>query len=179
MKRTSFCGIFATVFAAVTVFTLASCSQDDEYYEDGLFTRADGMMTGIGGDPGGSGNQPQPRPILYYYLNQNDFVDDVFPSVEVVHQVSCDIAIAAFLNPQATSNLKITDTTTYYNVEMKDLSFATGSKGGMLGVFINYYIRFYDRRESIQAPDSTYREYFVPFDTITYMSNEIVKQPSL
>ena len=177
MKKTNFCGIFATVFVVATVITLASCSQDDEYYEDGLFTRADGMMMRSGGEPGGGGNQP--RPILYYYLNQNDFVDYVFPSVEVVHQVSCDINIAAFLNPQATSNLKITDTTTYYNVEMKDLSFATGSKGGMLGVFINYYIRFYDSRDSIQAPDSTYREYFVPFDTITYMSNEIVEQPSL
>ncbi|MDO5483231.1 MAG: hypothetical protein Q4F47_09390 [Bacteroidaceae bacterium] len=177
MKKTNFCAIFATMFVVATVITLASCSQDDEYYEDGLFTRADGMMMRSGGEPGGGGNQP--RPILYYYLNQNDFVDYVFPSVEVVHQVSCDINIAAFLNPQATSNLKITDTTTYYNVEMKDLSFATGSKGGMLGVFINYYIRFYDRRDSIQAPDSTYREYFVPFDTITYMSNEIVEQPSL
>ena len=103
MKKTNFCGIFATVFVVATVITLASCSQDDEYYEDGLFTRADGMMMRSGGVPGGGGNQP--RPILYYYLNQNDFVDYVFPSVEVVHQVSCDINIAAFLNPQATSEL--------------------------------------------------------------------------
>lgn len=35
MKKPNFCGIFATVFVAATVITLASCSQDDEYYEDG------------------------------------------------------------------------------------------------------------------------------------------------
>ncbi len=48
MKKTNFCGIFATALIAVTIFTLASCSQDDEYYEDGLFTRADEMMTRSG-----------------------------------------------------------------------------------------------------------------------------------
>ena len=53
MKKTNFCGIFATVFVAATVITLASCSQDDEFYEEGLFTRADEMMTRSGGEPGG------------------------------------------------------------------------------------------------------------------------------
>ena len=52
MKRKKFSGIFAAVFAALTVFTLASCSQDDEFYEEGLFTRADEMMTRAG-EPGG------------------------------------------------------------------------------------------------------------------------------
>ena len=55
MKRTNLSGIFAAVFVAATVITLASCSQDDEYYEDGLFTRADEMMTRSGGDPGEGG----------------------------------------------------------------------------------------------------------------------------
>lgn len=45
MKKRNLSGIFATALIAVTIFTLASCSQDDEYYEDGLFTRADKMMT--------------------------------------------------------------------------------------------------------------------------------------
>ena len=38
------------MFVVATVITLASCSQDDEYYEDGLFTRADEMMTRSGGN---------------------------------------------------------------------------------------------------------------------------------
>ena len=41
MKKTNLSGIFAAALIAVTIFTLASCSQDDEYYEDGLFTRAE------------------------------------------------------------------------------------------------------------------------------------------
>ena len=60
MKRANLSGIFATALIAVTIFTLASCSQDDEYYEDGLFTRADEMMTRSGGDPGEGGE------ISYY-----------------------------------------------------------------------------------------------------------------
>ena len=52
MKRKNLSGIFASALIAVTIFTLASCSQDDEYYEDGLFTRADEMMT-RSGEPGG------------------------------------------------------------------------------------------------------------------------------
>ena len=52
MKKTNFFAIFATMFVAATVIMLASCSQDDEYYEDGLFTRADEMMTRAG-EPGG------------------------------------------------------------------------------------------------------------------------------
>ena len=60
MKKTNLSGIFAAALIAVTIFTLASCSQDDEYYEDGLFTRADEMMT-RGGEQGGY--TPTPTPI--------------------------------------------------------------------------------------------------------------------
>ena len=174
MKRANLSGIFAAALIAVTIFTLASCSQDDEYYEDGLFTRADEMMTRTG-EP----EENMPVPILYYYLNRQSYTEYIFPSVELVHQVSCSIDISGSLTPEVSSHLDITDSIIYYNVEMKDHSFTKGSKFGRLGVIINYYIRFYDRRESIQAPDSTYREFFVPFDTITYMSNEAVVQPSV
>ena len=64
MKTTNFCAIFATVFVAATVIMLASCSQDDEYYEDGLFTRADEMMTRAG-EPGGYTPTP-PTPPPYF-----------------------------------------------------------------------------------------------------------------
>lgn len=55
MKKFYFSGIFAAAFVATAAFMLASCSQDDEYYYDSeMFTRADGMMTRSGGDPGGN-----------------------------------------------------------------------------------------------------------------------------
>ena len=65
MKRKNFSGIFSAVFAVATVITLASCSQDDEYYEDGLFTRADEMMTRSEGGQGYS-------PYTAYYLDRNN-----------------------------------------------------------------------------------------------------------
>ena len=60
MKKRNLSGIFATALIAVTIFTLASCSQDDEYYEDGLFTRADEMMTRSGEQGGGTPTPPPP-----------------------------------------------------------------------------------------------------------------------
>ena len=62
MKRANLSGIFSAVFVAATVIMLASCSQDDEYYEDGLFTRADEMMTRAG-EPGGYTPTPTPPPV--------------------------------------------------------------------------------------------------------------------
>ena len=62
MKRKNLSGIFATMFVAATVIMLASCSQDDEYYEDGLFTRVDEMMTRAG-EPGGYTPTPTPPPV--------------------------------------------------------------------------------------------------------------------
>ena len=61
MKKRNICGIFATVFAIATVISLASCSQDDEYYYDSeMFTRSEEMMT-RGGEQGGY--TPTPTPI--------------------------------------------------------------------------------------------------------------------
>ena len=61
MKKFYFSGIFAAAFVATAAFTLASCSQDDEYYEGGLFTRADEMMTK--GEQGGYTPTPTPPPV--------------------------------------------------------------------------------------------------------------------
>ena len=36
-----FCGIFATVFVTTTMVLLASCSQDDDYYESDMYTLAE------------------------------------------------------------------------------------------------------------------------------------------
>ncbi len=66
MKKINFCGIFATVFVAATVIMLASCSQDDEYYEDGLFTRADEMMTRSGEQGGYTPTQPTQSTVPIY-----------------------------------------------------------------------------------------------------------------
>ena len=56
MKFTNFCGIFATVFVTTTIVLLASCSQDDDYYESDMYTLAEMGTRSGGGDPGGGGN---------------------------------------------------------------------------------------------------------------------------
>ena len=58
-----FCGIFATVFVTTTMALLASCSQDDDYYESDMYTLAE-MGTRLGGGDPGGGYDPNP-PIPY------------------------------------------------------------------------------------------------------------------
>jgi len=62
-KFSNFCGIFATVFVTTTIVLLASCSQDDDYYESDMYTLAEMETRGGGGDPGG--NDPNP-PTPYF-----------------------------------------------------------------------------------------------------------------
>ena len=66
MTKTSFCGIFATLFVTTTMVLLASCSQDDDYYESDMYTLAEmGTRLGGGGDPG-NGEAPTPKPKTEY-----------------------------------------------------------------------------------------------------------------
>jgi|GEM_PF-6169271 len=57
MKRISFCGIFATLFVTTTMVLLASCSQDDDYYESDMYTLAE-MGTRLGDPEPGGGEAP-------------------------------------------------------------------------------------------------------------------------
>ena len=59
MKFKNFCGVFATVFVTTTIILLASCSKDDDAYDNSeMYTLAEEMSTRSGGgDPGeGGGN---------------------------------------------------------------------------------------------------------------------------
>ena len=48
-KIKNFCGIFDTVFVTTTMVLLASCSQDDDYYDSDMYTLAE-MGTRLVGD---------------------------------------------------------------------------------------------------------------------------------
>ena len=53
IKFSNFCGIFATVFVTTTIILLASCSQDDDYYESDMYTLAEmGTRLGAGDEWG-------------------------------------------------------------------------------------------------------------------------------
>ena len=64
------------MFVVATVITLASCSQDDEFYEDGLFTRADEMMT-RSGESGGYTPTPTPPPVQKIAAGVDTFYYDI------------------------------------------------------------------------------------------------------
>ena len=44
-KKFNFCGIFSTMFVAATIFSVSSCSQDDDYYESDMYTMAEPLET--------------------------------------------------------------------------------------------------------------------------------------
>ena len=53
MTKTGFCGIFATLFVTTTVVFLASCSQDDDAYDNSeMYTLAE-MGTRLGQEMNG------------------------------------------------------------------------------------------------------------------------------
>ena len=85
MKRKNLSGIFAAVFAVATVITLASCSQDDEYYEDGLFTRAERTIDDLEGNPGENFNRKE-----YIHSGDTTFVQRIggfAVNLEVIYNV--------------------------------------------------------------------------------------------
>ena len=64
IKISNFCGIFSTLFVTTTIILLASCSQDDDYYDSDMYTLAETGTRlaegGEGGDPGGGGTYVYP-----------------------------------------------------------------------------------------------------------------------
>lgn len=87
MRKFSFCGIFATLFVTTTIILLASCSQDDDYYESDMYTLAEMGTRGGGGDPGNG----QPSPVITHVDSITEFhvmfffTDDVFNSSDFQH----------------------------------------------------------------------------------------------
>lgn len=77
MRKFSFCGIFATLFVTTTIILLASCSQDDDYYESDMYTLAE-METRLGDPEQGGGNgYDQEFPItrsIGWKINKNDSI---------------------------------------------------------------------------------------------------------
>ena len=60
-KNFNLCGIFATMFVAATIFTVSSCSQDDDYYESDMYTMAEPSETRAAEPGGGELNPENPK----------------------------------------------------------------------------------------------------------------------
>ena len=90
MTKTSFCGIFATLFVTTTIVLLASCSQDDDYYESDMYTLAEmGTRLGGSGDPGSGGPAPVninvPDTVITEFQEFYFFPNSIFYSSDFQH----------------------------------------------------------------------------------------------
>ena len=142
MKRRNLSGIFATVFAVATVITLASCSQDDEYYEDGLFTRADEMMTRAG-EPGGYTPTPTPPPVQKIAAGVDTFYYDIplVYSIDIESIISWEEGYTSVtahpVNPQISASFFPSSTDGRYRFEIVDQKVNWLGATGVIG-YITY-----------------------------------------
>ena len=90
MTKTSFCGIFATLFVTTTMVLLASCSQDDDNYDSDMYTLAEmGTRLGGGGDPGSGGPAPVninvPDTVIREFHEMYFYPNSIFYSSDFQH----------------------------------------------------------------------------------------------
>lgn len=142
MKKTNFCAIFATMFVAATVIMLASCSQDDEYYEDGLFTRADEMMTRAG-ELGGYTPTPTPPPVQKIAAGVDTFYYDIplVYSIDIESIISWEEGYTSVtahpVNPQISASFFPSSTDGRYRFEIVDQKVNWLGATGVIG-YITY-----------------------------------------
>ena len=88
MTKTSFCGIFATLFVTTTMVLLASCSQDDDNYDSDMYTLAE-MGTRLGGEGGDSGGKPRKKVIRWEKESENTHQPTSLPNPISILSLSC------------------------------------------------------------------------------------------
>ena len=142
MKKPNFCAIFATMFVAATVIMLASCSQDDEFYEEGLFTRADEMMTRAG-EPGGYTPTPTPPPVQKIAAGVDTFYYDIplVYSIDIESIISWEEGYTSVtahpVNPQISASFFPGPTDGRYRFEIVDQKVNWLGATGVIG-YITY-----------------------------------------
>lgn len=110
-KIANFCGVFATLFVTTTIVFLASCSQDDDYYENSeMYTLAEmGTRLGAGDEwhPGSS--------ILHRHLRPSSKNDTIqIDGMDVIFTISWPNEILAGDTVQITSVSHYSTITQYY-----------------------------------------------------------------
>ena len=143
MKKPNFCAIFATMFVAATVIMLASCSQDDEFYEEGLFTRADEMMTRAGEPGGNTPTPPTPPPFQKIAAGVDTFYYDIplAYSIEIESIISWEEGYTSVtahpVNPQISASFFPGPTAGSYKFEIVEQKVNWLGATGVIG-YITY-----------------------------------------
>ena len=77
-KKFNLCGIFATMFVAAIIFSVSSCSQDDDYYESDMYTMAEPLETRAGLEPSPGGGNDNKMYEATCTLNNVRFYENSF-----------------------------------------------------------------------------------------------------
>ncbi len=136
-KFSNFCGIFATAFVTTTIILLASCSQDDDYYDSEMYTLAE-MGTrlaeeGESGDPGWGGNT-----LPQYYLEEVSETTHVCAFIDVIVTAKCSINFWSLLQPKVTKTTCIYNEDRVRNVRITDYQQAMNNER----LFIEYNVLY-------------------------------------
>ena len=170
-KIKNFCGIFATLFVTTTIILLASCSQDDDVYDNSeMYTLAE-MGTRLGGDP-----EDENKPVLmiqYYYKSETNVNDPMpVPYIDITHKVSCPIEIWANLQPTSSeSNITNLDSgkvplAKVINKRLADVPIISNR------VFFRYDLVYHHYENNELIKDTLkHREFHFDLDTISYPAN--------
>ena len=153
------------------MFTLASCSQDDEYYEDGLFTRADEMMTRSGGDPGG--NEEEVSYVEYYYLNPVTEPCFINAFLDLLITASCSIKIPQLATPEVSAQFSDYHPDNILNPQMNIKSEINGDR-----IIVEYTVICFVNKNNVFVKDSVTRSCTFNLKRIQYPANEMnIEQP--
>ena len=123
MKFSNFCGIFAIVFVTATIILLASCSQDDDYYESDMYTLAE-----MGTRLDGGGESGALFPLMEGYFTESvqwkrRTADSLGNNIES-HVVTCNINLRVVYNPHNPHD------GVYYDGFVNDTVFDANINGG-------------------------------------------------
>ena len=172
--KSNFCGIFATAFIVTTTFVIASCSQDDDYYDSDMYTLAEKMETRSGGDPGGGGGQPS-GDLTYFYANNITKTQFVCTNIDVKFTVNCWINLWENISPIIEPEIIVSNEAVVPFAEFKDYTTTKYSDHYCVEYKVHYYRYENDTLREHTSEPSPCR---IKLKSIVLPSNVPLEQPT-
>ena len=169
-KKFNLCGIFSTMFVAATIFTISSCSQDDDYYESDMYTMAEPLETRAA-EPGGE----QITYFTYYYANNVTETNTINASLSVSYTMNCPINLWGFLSPTINSDIIILNTDVIPHAEF---SYRKETKQSD-HYLVEFKVRYSEyENDSLVNKETSIIPCRLPLNSIILSSNDPVVQPN-
>ena len=172
MKKifSTLCGVCATAFIVTTIFTISSCSQDDDYYESDMYTMAEPLETRAA-EPGGGELITYHK---YFYANNVTGTNTINTNLSVSHTMDCPINLWDFLSPQINSDIIIKSAV----IPHAEFSYRKETKQSD-----HYLVEFKVRYSEYEKDSLVYKETSIipcrlPLNSIILSSNDPMVQPN-